>query len=154
MSFAHDIAALHDDEPSAVSVAAAAAEVGVSQKTIRQWIRDGAPIVREGKCGPNNGALVNVSDLLRWRYMCTDDTERLLERVADALLATLRREHLDGKPAHAILRIPPRNAAQYLLAVYDRLHFMLTGTDANPQDAPESLQILLVVANSNPNVRI
>lgn len=140
------------DIAEAVTVDEAAHDLNVAPKTVRLWIREGAPCVQTGKPGPGNGARVNLEDLKAWRARragIEHGAEQVLEKVATALLDTLRRDGGSGMPAHQQLGIPTRNAAVYLSVAYWRIHRALTGEQ--PQgDYPEAIEALLQTAQIEP----
>ena len=68
-----------------VTIAQAAAALGVSVRTIKRWISDGAPVVDLGAVGRTHATLVCVDSLSRWRYGLARDERVLLRLVAGGL---------------------------------------------------------------------
>lgn len=128
-----------------VTIWKAAREFGRSEHTIREWIRRGAPVVREGKPGRGNGALVDLSALRAWRdrqkngdvayQVAAREFYKLCEIMA---LETLQREctTVGGKPvtAHQRLGIPESRAAAFLLMFLDRTARKLFGKPPEVSD--------------------
>lgn len=115
---------------SAVPVRVAARALGVTATCVRRWVARGAPAVSR------RPILVSVEAIRTWRRG-TDP----LHLLASALLETFRREAVRGMPAHRVLGIPDRAAAVLLLAVFDRAHHAITGTEAARPWLPEVAQL-------------
>lgn len=125
-----------------VTVSEAARALNVTPKTIRKWLRDedGPPCERPGRRGPGRGALVYVSDLVKWRAQRagidagTISDDRLMTIIADACLESHRCGALlyEGQPEvcaplHEIYRVPPQKAALLTAGIFDRVQFKVTG---------------------------
>lgn len=52
---------------AACTIAEAARDLGISQRELRRWIQDGAPVERHGARGRGHCTLVRVSVLRAWR---------------------------------------------------------------------------------------
>ena len=79
---------------AAVTVAEAAAELGVSERQLRRWLRAGCPVARRGRRGRGGAALLDVDAVQAWRRQATaEDALATLagavpELVADAVHAS------------------------------------------------------------------
>ncbi|MDQ5978256.1 MAG: hypothetical protein QG602_1230 [Verrucomicrobiota bacterium] len=51
----------------ALPLPAAAVELGISEPTLRRWLRQGAPVTRQGRRGRGRVALVDPVAVRRWR---------------------------------------------------------------------------------------
>lgn len=87
---------------TALPLPQAAAELRVSPRTLRRWLRQGAPTVARGRRGRGGRALVDPRAIAAWRLSCEAvehaDLEvfaaELPELVADAMLEAFR--EVDG----------------------------------------------------------
>jgi hypothetical protein len=104
---------------TAVTAHVAARQFKVTAKTVRAWVRHGAPCLSRGR-----PLRVDVEALRRWR-----EGSDPLAVLRTALLQTYRCEADAGRPAHRCLGIPDRQAAALLLFVYDNAHRASTGAD-------------------------
>lgn len=120
-----------------VTAAVAARQLGCTATAVRGWVRAGAPCIKRTR-----PLLVEVEALRAWRAGQHADVP---ERIATALLDTLRRDAGNGQPAHRALGIPDRSAAVLALFAFDRLCRELTGKEsATP--LPEPVRALRVIA--------
>jgi hypothetical protein len=131
---------------TAVSIAEASRELDVEPATVRRWLREGAPCARPGGRGPGRGALVVVEDLQRWRER---SPEVVMQKVAAAIVDTLRRDAGEGEPAHRTLGIRAPAAAALLAMAFERIHRAVTGRDAAELPA-EIERAVFVLADSRP----
>jgi len=121
------------DPPIPVTVERVALLFGVTDKTVRSWIRAGMPVIKAGGKGKGNGALVDLAIVIQW-YL----DENALD-VARTRLATAQseRHELDNAKARGELAvvtdvvqfISDHNAAvrAKLLAVPSKLAPQLAG---------------------------
>ena len=83
----------------AIPLDTAATELGVAPGTLRRWIREGAPVARQGARGRGRQTLVCVADIDTWRR--SDGAERAMlnlaarvpELIADAVDDAYRDAH-------------------------------------------------------------
>lgn len=63
----------------------AARALGVSDSTLRRWVRDGAPVARRGRRGRGCRALVDPMAVLAWREGERGDVDATLRELAGRL---------------------------------------------------------------------
>lgn len=132
-----------------MTIRAAARELGVSESTIRRWVQNGAPCIRQGESGRGRGALVHVSDLERRRRGGLKP-DRVLDRVAEAMLEAYRCEANQGLPAHRLFPAMPKEgkAAMLYAYAYHRVHLKLTGMPPDDNALPEPIEQLLRIVRT------
>ncbi|HJW87062.1 MAG: hypothetical protein A2132_06265 [Nitrospirae bacterium RBG_16_43_11] len=115
----------------------AAKALNRSPSTVRRWIQQGAPTVRLGSVGRDNGSLVNIADIQRWRGggAVTANDDELLARLAIALLDTIRRDEI-----HISVNISERDAASLLVLVYQRYYRNLTNEQVDIDNLPDEMK--------------
>jgi hypothetical protein len=134
---------------SGIPIADAACELGKSAATIRRWITAGAPTVTLGREGRGNGSLVSVAALRAWRAGGTahrDDSEtpQMLARAFHAAYATDVPGHF--RPAHAVVGLRDRDAAAYLVHVYQLCAQQLIGHTVEADRLPQEIRDLIKIA--------
>ena len=129
-----------------MTVIDAAAELEVRPDTLRSWIRDGAPCVREGRKGPGRGALVDPDRVRAWRDRGAADGPlvRLDEGgIARGLLAALR--------GCSGLGITQRQAAMVLAIAFEEIVRSVTGHP--PGELPEETRWLIALAVGSRDIK-
>jgi hypothetical protein len=107
-----------------VPIRQASLMLGVSEPTLRRWIRNGAPCLQLGSAGRGKGSIVDIDAIRLWqarRHGVHGVANELLPQIAEALSDVLKRDGGDGRPAHLRLGIAPRAAAELLTAAYGRI---------------------------------
>jgi hypothetical protein len=127
----------------------AAKVIGRSDSTLRAWLAEGAPCVREGQPGRNRGALVDPLALVRWRretsrrreVLCPDATpDDLIARATSGLVDAYKLGPYD-EPAYRSLGLDDYQAAALLAHTF--LHVARHLTGRTPDVLPRALQTLL-----------
>lgn len=101
-----------------VTVAQAAKHADVDPCTVRRDIqRDGSAfVIRKGKRGPGNGALLDLQKYISYRGQATGPTpEEIVEKIAEALEAALLEERADIRAD-----VEKRQAAAVLIVAYEQ----------------------------------
>jgi len=127
----------------AISINRAAKVLNKTPSTLRRWIQKGAPTVKLGSVGRDNGSLVNIADLQRWRgggVTATENNDELLSRLAVALLDTIRRDE-----AHIRVGISEKQAASLLVLVYQRYYRNLVNEQVDIERLPEEMKHICAV---------
>jgi hypothetical protein len=128
-----------------MSLPAAARELGYSAHTLRGWVRDGAPVVQPGRCGPGGAALVDVDALRSWRALGADDAPlvRLDEAsLARGLLATFR------EGTHGDLGVSQRQLASVLCMTFAAVVREVTSWPPAEPLPPEIVQLMTIAVPS------
>jgi len=118
---------------------AAAAELEVRPDTLRSWIRDGAPCVRQGGRGPGRAALVDPDLVRAWRDRGAGDGPlvRLDEgSIARGLAVAYR--------ACSGIGITQRQAAMVLAITYDAIVRSVTGHPPGEPYPPETRWLIAI----------
>jgi hypothetical protein len=129
-----------------MTVTAAAAALEVRPDTLRSWIRDGAPCVRQGGKGRGHGALVDPDRVRAWRDRVADGAPlvRLDEvSLARGLAAALR--------ACSGLGITQRQAAMVLAIAFEEIVRSVTGHP--PAELPEETRWLIALAVASRDIK-
>jgi hypothetical protein len=133
---------------AAMRLREAALALQVRPDTLRSWIRDGAPCVRQGGRGPGRGALVDPERVRAWRDRGADDAPlvRLDEvSLARGLLAALR--------ACSGLGITQRQTAMVLAIAFEEIVRSVTGHPPVEPYPPEITRCLVAIAIASPKVQ-
>ena len=121
----------------------AARALGKTPSTLRRWIQKGAPTVKLGSVGRDNGSLVNIADLQCWRGgggAVTANDDELLARLAIALLDTIRRDEV-----HHRIGITEKQAAALLVLVYQRYYRNLVNEQVDIDNLPEEMKHICAI---------
>ena len=132
-----------------VSVREAALRMGVSIRTVQQWVRRGAPTVRPGGVGRGKSALVEIAALERFRgdlravresAPCAPD----LEVIARALHGAYWRPQ-EGRqaPTWRLLGLKPWQASAVLCAALQSIARELAGRYLSEGELPQSARELI-----------
>ena len=122
---------------------AAAAELEVAPDTLRNWIRRGAPCVRQGDKGPGRCALVDVGAVRAWRGRSAADAPPVCADeagIASGLLATYR--------ACSGIGITQRQAAMVLAIAYTETVRSVTGRPPVEPYPPETRWLIAIAVGS------
>ena len=126
-----------------VSINQAAKQLGKASSTVRRWVQKGAPTVKLGSVGRDNGSLVNIADLQCWRGgggAVTANDDELLARLAIALLDTIRRDEV-----HHRIGITDKQAASLLVLVYQRYYRNLFNGQVDIDNLPEEMKHICAI---------
>ena len=127
-----------------MSTRQAAAELDVSESTVRAWIRAGAPTVRLGSEGRGRGSRVVVADLQRRRRAAAAapagmSAQDVLSLVARRGAAAARRAYSgDRTSRHSMLK--DAAIAALVIDLYRDLEEELLGRRSQAFDLPPELQ--------------
>jgi hypothetical protein len=127
-----------------MTLAAAAAELGVRADTVRGWIRNGAPVVRQGDKGPGRGALLDPDAVRAWRKRSADDAPlvRLDEgSLARGLMAAFRACSGD-------IGITQRQLAAVLATAHNEIVRAMTNHPAAEPYPPETRWLIAIAIGS------
>ena len=110
---------------TALPVAAAAAELGVSERQLRRWLRDGAPQARRGGRGRGRAALVDPAAIDAWRRQGEAEAalRALAGEVPELVASAVFEAHRMTEGPHKRALAGALSAAWYLatLALLERL---------------------------------
>lgn len=121
-----------------VTVADAARALGITPRHARRLARSCGAVVAE------RPLRVDVERIERARA-----GNDVAERLAGAMLDTLRRDCGTGQPAHIALGIEARRAASLLLVAYDRAHLAVLGSESE-EPLPDAIRMVRQIAGLPP----
>ena len=102
---------------TAVSLSAAARELGISESTARRDVRSGAPVVRTGGAGRGHGAMVDLDKYRAW-HASNQAVEAPASEVSERIAETLLELHRQG--LHRLAELRDDVAAALFLAIHER----------------------------------
>ncbi|HBO83540.1 MAG TPA: hypothetical protein DD641_00820 [Deltaproteobacteria bacterium] len=126
----------------ALCINRAAKVLNKTPSTLRRWIQKGAPTVKLGSVGRDNGSLVNIADLQRWRsggHAAASDDERL-QFIATVLMDAFKRDEI-----HLRIGITARDCAGLLALVYERYHKNLLREPLDSKELPPEIEQLCTI---------
>lgn len=97
----------------------AARHFKINPATIRRWIAAGCPVIRSGRKGPGQSAILDFQAVEQWRgqsVQAEPDVNETLQRIAQALHAALEEDHADIRAG-----ISREDAAAVLIVAWERL---------------------------------
>jgi len=101
------------------SVGETAKHIGQDAATVRRWIQAGCPVVRPGRRGPGNGAILDLQEVQKWLDARRGprqepNPDEILQRIAAVLWQGLNQDHVALRAG-----ISRADAAACLVAVFD-----------------------------------
>lgn len=125
-----------------ITISSAARMLKRSESTIRRWVQRGCPCVRPGETGRGKGAILNLSDVMRWRGggVAEISPDERLQSVATVLMDCLKRDGI-----HERIGITGRELAGLLVLVFERYYKNLLHEPVNPEKLPPEIVQLLAV---------
>lgn len=106
-----------------ISIAEAAKALRKDVSTVQKWIQKGAPCRSPGQPGRGRGAIVNISDLVRWKTgtLGRIDDDEQIGRLAAVLWDVFLRDSGGDR-----IGITKRETAGLLILVFERFHRNVT----------------------------
>lgn len=134
---------------TALPIADAAAELGISTPTLKRWIRSGAPVSHRGRRGRGCAARIDPDAVLAWKrgHGGEDALTTFASRIPEIVAAAIAEAHRLTDGPHKIACAGVLAACWYLVATGLLDELREAGANVSePSKLPEQIERLRLIA--------